>query len=587
MEIPLLIVSLIFLCFFSSALSSSVVTHLPGFQGPLPFYLETGYVEVDLEHGGEFFYYFIESENKPAEDPLFLWLTGGPRCTVFNGLVFEIGPLKFVTAEYNGSLPSLVYNPYSWTTLKSLEQQRRKKKAKMEIPLLIVSLIFLCFFSSALSFSVVTHLPGFQGPLPFYLETGYVEVDLEHGGEFFYYFIESENKPAEDPLFLWLTGGPRCTVFNGLVFEIAEYNGSLPSLGYHPYAWTKVANVIFLDSPLGSGFSYSRKYEGYDANDTVWSEQTYKFLIQWLVEHPQFISNPLYIAGDSYAGKIVPMVAKRILDGIDEGKEPLLNLQGYIIGNPATGGKVDRNSQIPYAHSMGIISDDFFEMIQKSCSGQDYRTPTDPQCQMYLTSFNNSFLSEINQGHILEVNCPICYLNALHGHGSTTFGKRILKQNQNIIQPPFPDLSCRCYASTLAYYWANRGIVRKALNVRKGTIKEWVTCNRHLPYTKELKSNMKYHLSLLQRGYRALVYSGDHDLMIPFSGTKQWIKPLNSPIVENWRSWHVDGQVAGYTMTYFNNLTFATVKGAGHTAPEYKPQECLAMITRWISGAPL
>ncbi|KAG6504717.1 hypothetical protein ZIOFF_037063 [Zingiber officinale] len=90
------------------------------------------------------------------------------------------------------------------------------------------------------------------------------------------------------------------------------YKGSLV---YHPYSWTKVANIIFVDSPLGSGFSYSRKYEGYDANDTIWSEQASKFLLQWLVEHPQFISNPLYIAGDSYAGKIIPMVAKRILDG--------------------------------------------------------------------------------------------------------------------------------------------------------------------------------------------------------------------------------------------------------------------------------
>ncbi|KAG6490038.1 hypothetical protein ZIOFF_051320 [Zingiber officinale] len=365
----------------------------------------------------------------------------------------------------------------------------------------------------------------------------YVEVDQDHGGEFFYYFIESENNPAEDPLLLWLTGGPRCSAFSGLVFEIgplkfvaAEYNGSLPSLVYHPYSWTKIANVIFLDSPLGSGFSYSRKYEGYDANDTIWSEQAYKFLIQWLVEHPQFISNPLYIAGDSYAGKIVPMVAKRILDGIDEGKEPLLNLQGYIIGNPATGGKVDKNSKISYAHSMGIISDDFFEMIQKSCSGQAYENPTTSQCQMYLNSFTN------------------------------------------------------CYVYALAYYWANNDIVRTALNVKKETIKEWVRCNIYLPYTKELKSNIKYHFSLLQRGYRALVYSGDHDLVVPFSGTKQWIKSLNSSIMEGWRSWHVGGQVAGYTMTYSNNLTFATVKGAGHTAPEYQPQECLAMIMRWISG---
>ncbi|XP_042412731.1 serine carboxypeptidase-like 18 [Zingiber officinale] len=460
---------------------------------------------------------------------------------------------------------------------------------------LFFPLIFICFFSSAPSASVITHLPGFRGSLPFYLETGYVEVDRENGGELFYYFIQSESKPAEDPLFLWLTGGPRCSAFCGLVFEIgplkfvtAEYNGSLPSLVYNPYSWTKVANVIFVDSPTGSGFSYSRKNEGYDANDTSWSEQAYKFLIQWLVEHPQFISNPLYIAGDSYAGKIVPIVAKRVMDDIDEGKESLFNLQGYLVGNPFTGGEVDRNSQIPYAHNMGIISDDLFEMTQRSCVGQDYRTPTNSQCAKYLDT-NDNFYSEINQGHILEMVCaPDFETDPLHRCMRATSDERNSKQNLHFLQPPpLPDLSCRTYAYVLSYYWANSKTVRKALDIKQGTIKEWVRCNFTLPYTYRYDSNIDYHLSLLQRGYRALVYSGDHDLVIPFPGTRQWIKSLNSSIIDNWRSWLVDGQVAGYTMAYSNNLTFATVKGAGHTAPEYKPKECQAMISRWIANVPL
>ncbi|CAN6324239.1 unnamed protein product [Urochloa humidicola] len=69
----------------------NVITHIKGFDGPLPFHLETGYVEVDEEHGVRLFYYFIESERKPAEDPLILWITGGPGCSALSGLLFEIG----------------------------------------------------------------------------------------------------------------------------------------------------------------------------------------------------------------------------------------------------------------------------------------------------------------------------------------------------------------------------------------------------------------------------------------------------------------------------------------------------------------
>jgi len=63
---------------------------------PWPVWGACRYVEVDEEHGARLFYYFIESERNPAEDPLILWITGGPGCSALSGLLFEIGQSSFL-----------------------------------------------------------------------------------------------------------------------------------------------------------------------------------------------------------------------------------------------------------------------------------------------------------------------------------------------------------------------------------------------------------------------------------------------------------------------------------------------------------
>ncbi|PUZ44439.1 hypothetical protein GQ55_8G097700 [Panicum hallii var. hallii] len=441
--------------------------------------------------------------------------------------------------------------------------------------------LLLCLFKLAFAAerNLVDSLPGYEGALPFRLETGYVNVDEENGAELFYYFIQSEDDPCRDPVLLWLTGGDRCTVFSGLAFEIGPvkfirepYNGSVPRLKYNPYTWTKSANIIFVDSPVGAGFSFSRHPKGYDVGDVSSSLQLKKFLYKWVEGHTDFLANPFYVGGDSYGGKIVPYLVQKISEDTEAQVKPALNLKGYLVGNPATGESIDTDSRVPYAHGVGIISDQLYEAIKKHCKGESYSNPTNMICDQSLKRLNE-LLNECSKPHILYKKC--FYVSP--GPNDKSPRRMILKKETKGLKrpPPRPPMDCQNYVNYLSYFWA-------------GSKDEWVRCHDHdLPYSKDIESSIKYHRNLTLKGYRALVYSGDHDVVIPFLGTQAWVRSLNFSIVDDWRAWHVDGQSAGFAIAYSNNLTFATVKGGGHTAPEFQPERCLAMFKRWISNKPL
>ncbi|KAM0826723.1 hypothetical protein ACQ4PT_068691 [Festuca glaucescens] len=446
---------------------------------------------------------------------------------------------------------------------------------------------------------LVTSLPGFHGRLPFDLHTGYVEVD--EGTELFYYFVESDTRAEEAPFLLWLTGGDRCSVFSGLANEIGPvrfveepYNGSLPRLQINPSSWTQVAHVLFVDSPVGAGFSFSTKPEGYQVGDVSSSLQIHDFLIKWFSDHPKYHQSPFYIGGDSYAGKLVPFIAHIISQdssssGIQAGNTPTLNLKGYLVGNPSTGEIIDTSSRVPYAHGVGIISDQLYETILEHCKGLDYMLPSNAPCAQALDTFNH-LISQVQGAQILLDTCV--YASAPTGPAADTkaeyssdSGRRILVGNP----PARPPFGCVTYKNYLSYFWANAEVTRDALGIKEGSVEEWVRChNGDLPYSIDLRSSIEYHRNLTANGgYRALVYSGDHDSLVPHLGTQAWIRSLGFPVVHDWRAWHLNGQSAGFTLTYSNNMTFATIKGGGHTAPEYEPERCFAMFSRWILEEPL
>ncbi|CAL1412331.1 unnamed protein product [Linum trigynum] len=157
------------------------------------------------------------------------------------------------------------------------------------------------------------------------------------------------------------------------------------------------------------------------------------------------------------------------------------------------------------------------------------------------------------------------------------------------IVPTWPELlislTVPCTDDEVATEWLNNEAVREAINAKpKNVAGDWELCTDRIKFHHDAGSMMKYHRNLTLKGYRALIFSGDHDMCVPFTGSEAWTRAMGYKIFDKWRPWISNGEVAGYTQGYENNLTFLTIKGAGHTVPEYKPKEALNFYSRFLAG---
>ncbi|OAY72914.1 Serine carboxypeptidase-like 20 [Ananas comosus] len=125
----------------------------------------------------------------------------------------------------------------------------------------------------------------------------------------------------------------------------------------------KVSSIIFVDSPTGTGYSYADKEEDYVTDDTKTVLDLYDFIINWFSEYSEFILNPFYLAGCSYSGVVVPMLAQEIMNGNEEGIRTKLNFKGYSLGNAAIDINIENNAAVTYAYRLGLISDELYKVI--------------------------------------------------------------------------------------------------------------------------------------------------------------------------------------------------------------------------------
>lgn len=91
-----------------------------------------------------------------------------------------------------------------------------------------------------------------------------------------------------------------------------------------------VANVLFLETPAGVGFSYSNTSSDYsNPGDNNTAEDSYTFLVNWFERFPQYKNRDFFITGESYAGHYVPQLAYTILS--KNTSKTIINLKGIAV----------------------------------------------------------------------------------------------------------------------------------------------------------------------------------------------------------------------------------------------------------------
>uniref|UniRef100_A0A0E0ANQ5 Carboxypeptidase n=1 Tax=Oryza glumipatula TaxID=40148 RepID=A0A0E0ANQ5_9ORYZ len=350
------------------------------------------------------------------------------------------------------------------------------------------------------------------------------------------------------------------------------------SLYRNPYSWNNVANVMFLESPIGVGFSYSNTTADYSRmGDNSTAEDAYKFLVNWMERFPEYKGRDFYLAGESYAGHYVPQLAHAILRhsstaAAGKPSSSPINLKGIMIGNAVINDWTDTKGMYDFFWTHALISDEANDGITKHCNftdGADANSLCDD-----ATSLADDCLQDIDIYNIYAPNC----------------------QSPGLVVSPPVTPSIESFDPCTDYYveaYLNNPDVQKALHANitrldhpwsacSGVLRRWVdSASTVLPIIKEL----------LKNNIRVWVYSGDTDGRVPVTSSRYSVNQLNLPVAAKWRPWFSNtqgaGDVGGYIVQYKGNLSLVTVRGAGHEVPSYQPQRALVLVQYFLEGKTL
>lgn len=235
----------------------------------------------------------------------------------------------------------------------------------------------------------VLTLPGLNSPdnrVDGVQFSGYASVrgaNGNNGADFadeglFYWFVGDDDY-AKRPTVLWTNGGPGSSSFWGFFLENGPYEiesavGS-PVVRPSANAWNIDANYMMFEHPLSVTLSYAADKRDIPKTVEMGIAQYYQALQNFLASHPEIAATPFILAGESYAGTYLPLLAQAILEGNKKSHNITIDLRSMVLLDAWVDPVVQMESDTEYAYGHGLISAEQKKFLDKNYRGIDPKDP--------------------------------------------------------------------------------------------------------------------------------------------------------------------------------------------------------------------
>lgn len=436
----------------------------------------------------------------------------------------------------------------------------------------------------------ISALPGLSAA-PWRMFSGYVDVsapdEKEGTRQMFYWFVESQHAPATDPVILWTNGGPGCSGLGGFLgengpFRVGPGGRELTS---NDHAWNKVANMVFIEQPVGVGFSRANASILY--GDAQAAADNHRFVLGFFRRYPQYAQQDFFISSESYGGHYMPTLAQSLRAAKD-----VPQFRGIFLGNPLTYMPYRNHGQYGTAWGHQLLPAPLWRRYESAGCATSF--PVSPACQN-ITGEMDLILGGFDA---YALDFDKCGTPAAAGrHERRQLRRAVLRASRAASEGAgAPALEAEgpyepCIQDFMHEY-LNREDVQTAIHVKPGA--KWGMCSDSVSDAYDLNDVNAPMMPIWQElieggGLNIMIYSGDDDSVCATLGSQQFVWDLGygAKPGKAWQAWKVSDQVAGFVTDFavpsLGAFRFATVHGAGHMVPATQPARSLALLQAFLA----